>query len=54
VSTSANTSQHRPAKTPLIIRHYFNNDLDYILTGPLGGLEKPTPIKDLITGKSVR
>lgn len=54
VSTSANLSQHAPAKTSLTIRRYFHNDLDYILTGPLGGLDKPTAIKDLITGINLR
>ncbi|WP_455210782.1 L-threonylcarbamoyladenylate synthase [Kaarinaea lacus] len=54
VSTSCNISQQPPAKTPLTIRRYFHNTLDYILTGPLGGLDKPTIIKDLITGSTVR
>jgi L-threonylcarbamoyladenylate synthase len=54
VSTSANISQRPPAKTPLAIRRYFHNALDYILTGPLGNLDKPTEIRDLITGDSIR
>ncbi|MGD8591712.1 MAG: L-threonylcarbamoyladenylate synthase [Gammaproteobacteria bacterium] len=54
VSTSANISNQPPAKTPLAIRRYFHNALDYILTGSLGNLDKPTPIKDLLTGHSIR
>ena len=54
VSTSANISRRAPAKTPLTIRRDFHNNLDYILTATLGGLDKPTVIKDLITGESLR
>jgi len=54
VSTSANISQHPPAKTPLTVRRYFHNALDYILTGSLGGLDKPTAIRDLSTGARLR
>ena len=54
VSTSANISQQPPAKTPITIRRYFKNELDYILTGPLGGLDKPSEIRDLITGDRLR
>lgn len=54
VSTSANISQHPPAKTSLTVRRYFADRLDYILTGPLGNLDKPTVIKDLLTRKVLR
>jgi L-threonylcarbamoyladenylate synthase len=54
VSTSANVSRQPPAKSPLTVRRYFHDQLDYILTGPLGGLDKPTPITDLLTGQPIR
>jgi L-threonylcarbamoyladenylate synthase len=54
ISTSANVSQRPPAKSPLGVRRYFNDRLTYILTGPVGGLNKPTPITDLVTGQAVR
>lgn len=54
VSTSANFSNHPPAKSALTVRRYFDNKLDFILTGALGGLPKPTTIKDLISGKTTR
>jgi len=54
VSTSANVSQQTPARSPLAVRRYFKDQLDYILSGPLGQLDKPTPITDLITGRTVR
>jgi L-threonylcarbamoyladenylate synthase len=54
VSTSANVSSQPPAKSALTVRRYFGDQLDFILTGALGGLSKPTTIKDLITGKTTR
>lgn len=54
VSTSANRSQHPPARTALAVRRAFGDSLDYILPGPLGGLGKPTEIRDAMTGKVVR
>lgn len=54
ISTSANISQDAPAKSPLTVRRYFPGKLDYILSGPLGNLDKPTPITDLITGQTIR
>ena len=54
VSTSANISQQNPAKSVMSVRRYFADRLDFILAGPLGGLAKPTTIKDLITGETTR
>ncbi len=54
VSTSANISGRPPARTALQVRQMFGSDLDYILPGETGGLVKPTPIRDLMTGKLVR
>lgn len=47
ISTSANVSAAPPAKTRLKVRTYFGQNIDYILPGELGGLERPTTIRDL-------
>jgi L-threonylcarbamoyladenylate synthase len=54
VSTSANPSSQLPARSALRVRSYFGNRVDYILAGPLGGLEKPTPIRDAASGLTLR
>ena len=54
VSTSANPSGRAPARTSLQVRRYFSNQLDYVLQGKLGGQVGPTPIRDLISGRSLR
>lgn len=54
ISTSANISQQPPAKSALRVRQYFDDQLDYILSGPLGSLQKPTTIKDLVTDQTIR
>lgn len=54
VSTSANISKRPPARSALGVRRRFGTCLDYIVNGPLGGLDKPTPIYDAATGRVVR
>jgi L-threonylcarbamoyladenylate synthase len=54
VSTSANASGRRPARTALQVQRQFGARLDYLLAGELGGLAGPTPIRDLASGKAVR
>ena len=54
VSTSANVSGRPPARSALQVRRRFGDALDYILPGAVGGLGKPTPIRDLMTGKLLR
>lgn len=54
VSTSANPSGRRPARTALQVRRYFADQLDYILPGTLGGQRGPTPIRDLCSGQVLR
>jgi L-threonylcarbamoyladenylate synthase len=54
VSTSANASGRRPARTALQVQRQFGARLDYLLAGALGGLAGPTPIRDLASGKAVR
>jgi L-threonylcarbamoyladenylate synthase len=58
VSTSANRSGYRPAKSSLQVRHYFpqqgNQIISKIVAGALGSETKPSIIQDLVTGKIVR
>jgi len=54
VSTSANQSGQSPARSALQVRATFGDKLDYVLNGELGGLKKPTEIRDASTGKVLR
>ena len=54
VSTSANRHGEPPARRAEDVRHAFPTGIDAILNGETGGLERPTPIRDAITGESVR
>ena len=54
VSTSANRHGEPPARSADAVRHAFGAALDAILNEPTGGLERPTPIRDAISGESVR
>lgn len=54
VSTSANPAGLPPARSPLRVRKYFGDGVDLILHGRLGGQQRPTPIRDAVTGEWVR
>lgn len=54
VSTSANKSGQAPARTALSARVQLGEGLDYILPGAVGGLNKPTEIREALTGKVLR
>lgn len=54
VSTSANRSNQQPARTEAELRQIFGNELDMIVSGPLGGLTQPTRICDARTGAIIR
>lgn len=54
VSTSANPSGRPPARTAFEVRRYFKDDLDAVVPGSLGGLAKPTTIRDVATGHILR
>ncbi|MFT6310817.1 MAG: L-threonylcarbamoyladenylate synthase [Porticoccus sp.] len=54
VSTSANPSGKSPALDSMSIRHYFGDQLDGILEGPVGGAKKPSTIRNLITDQVIR
>ena len=54
VSTSANVSTKAPARDALSVRCRLGSQLDYVLPGPVGHAERPTEIRDLITGRIYR
>ena len=54
VSTSANISHRPPARSALAVRRNFGAGIDYVLSGALGGRDKPTPIYDAASGRVVR
>lgn len=54
VSTSANLSGRPPARSPLAVQRLFGAEVDYILHGALGGLARPTAIRDGLTGLVLR
>ena len=54
VSTSANISRRPPARTALAVRRCFGAEIDHVLSGALGKLDKPTPIIDARNGRVVR
>lgn len=54
VSTSANTAGQPPLQTYTEIEHTFGDDVDMVLKGTLGGLDRPTRITDLATGEVLR
>lgn len=54
VSTSANQSGREPARSPSEVVEQFGDRIDYLLEGPLGGLKRPTEIRDGRTGEVLR
>lgn len=54
VSTSANVSRRPPHRRALRLRRDLGRQLDYLLTGPLGGQATPTVIRDGTTGRALR
>lgn len=54
VSTSANPSGSPPARDAARVRAYFGGQLDYVLSGRLGKQQKPTEIRDAVSGEIVR
>ncbi|MEA2079590.1 MAG: Sua5/YciO/YrdC/YwlC family protein [Pseudomonadota bacterium] len=54
VSTSANISGQRPARSVLDIRLRFGTRIDFVLPGSLGGQRRATEIRDLASGRLIR
>jgi L-threonylcarbamoyladenylate synthase len=54
VSTSANPHGQPPARSARTVIDYFGDDLDGVLDAPLGEQERPTVIRDALTGAIIR
>ncbi len=54
VSTSANPAGKPPAMSLNETRDYFRGRVDFLLRGRLGGYEKPSEIRDLVSGQVIR
>jgi len=54
VSTSANRHGAEPARSYAEVRAAFGGELAYILEGDTGGLVRPTPIRDAVSGAQLR
>lgn len=54
VSTSANPAGRAPARSVTEVRLYFKDRIDALVPGALGGLAKPTTIRDVSTGHILR
>lgn len=54
VSTSCNPAGQEPARNATQVHHYFDDQLDWIVPGELGGNSKPSRIIDIVTGHQLR
>lgn len=54
VSTSANPSGGQPWRRALPLRKHWGDALDGLLVGPVGGLGRPTTIRDARSGELLR
>ena len=54
VSTSANVHGLAPARSAAEVRQQFEDQLDDIVEGELGGLERPSAIRDAVSGEILR
>ena len=54
VSTSANPSSAEPARSAARVEEYFGSRLGGTVAGGLGGDDRPSEIRDLLSGKTIR
>lgn len=54
ISTSANHSSQKPARSVAEVEAYFGDQLGGILAGALGGSDNPSEIRDLVSGRVIR
>lgn len=54
VSTSANPAGRLPALNPLTVRRYFPKGLGAITPGTVGDSDKPSEIRDIVSGQIIR
>ncbi len=53
ISTSANVANMRPAKSIRQVRGQLSN-IDYVLSGQCSGSDKPSDIRNAVTGEQIR
>ncbi|HEX7111123.1 MAG TPA: Sua5/YciO/YrdC/YwlC family protein [Mizugakiibacter sp.] len=54
VSTSANRHGEPPVTTAAAVQATLGEELEAVLEGPVGGLDRPTPIRDALTDAIIR
>lgn len=54
VSTSANRAGRPPARTALMVRRQLRKGVDRVIVGRLGGAQRPSAIRDPVSGRVVR
>ena len=54
ISTSANMTGQNMSYSAFDVRLRFNDQLDYILNAPLGDSDKPSVIRDAMSGRVIR
>lgn len=54
VSTSANRAGEQPARSFRDTVRRLGREVDYVLPGRVGGLPKPSAIRDAVTGETIR
>ena len=54
ISTSANRASEPPARNAQQVREIFADEVDFIVEGDTGGLNRPTEIRDAISNEIVR
>jgi len=54
ISTSANHTSAKPARSAEEVQGYFGSDIAGTLAGQLGSGDKPSEIRDLVSGKIIR
>ena len=54
ISTSANPEGAPPARSSAAVEAYFAGQIDYIFPGKITGSQKPTRIRDAMTGEIIR
>ncbi|HET7162610.1 MAG TPA: Sua5/YciO/YrdC/YwlC family protein [Rhodanobacteraceae bacterium] len=54
VSTSANRHGEPPARSAADVHAIFGDEPDGVLDAPLGGLDRPTPITNAVSGAIIR
>ena len=54
VTSSANVAGTQAARQQFQVRRYFGRGVDYLVPGSLGGQQRPSTIRDLLSDKIIR